>query len=141
MKLIAADLLHRQIALVLKAWGMDDAQIDTTAHVMVDTDLRGVDSHGISMVPVYADWLQKGWLKLPAPIKVVSESPAIAVVDASHGLGHAPSVKAMQLAIAKAKANGIAAAVVRNSTHYGAAGYYPRLAAAEGLIGWRLTHG
>ena len=141
MKMIPADLLTRQIALVLSAWGMDKDQVDVTAHVMVDTDLRGVDSHGISMVPVYADWLRRGWLKLPAPITVVSETPAIAVVDAASGLGHAPSVKAMQLAIAKAKAIGLGAAVVRNSTHYGAAGYYPRMAAAEGLIGWCVTNG
>ncbi|MBI1774279.1 MAG: Ldh family oxidoreductase [Proteobacteria bacterium] len=141
MQLVPADLLHRQITLVLASWGMDQDQVEITAKVMVDTDLRGVDSHGISMVPVYADWLKRGWLTLPAPITVASETPATAVVDAGHGLGHAPSVKAMELAIAKAKALGLAAAVVRNSTHYGAAGYYPRLAAAAGLMGWCVTNG
>src|SRR5258708_3251346 len=120
---------------------MDKDQVETTARVMVDTDLRGVDSHGISMVPVYAEWRKRGWLKLPAPITVVSETPAIAVVDAATGLGHAPWVKAMELAIAKAKSIGFAAAAVRNSTHYGAAGYYPRLAAAAGLMGWCVTNG
>jgi LDH2 family malate/lactate/ureidoglycolate dehydrogenase len=141
MNLVPAERLRRQIALVLSAWGMHSEQVEVTADIMVDTDLRGIDSHGVSMLPVYDEWRQKGWLRLPAEISVVRDVPAVAVIDAGGGLGHAPSVAAMRLAVAKAKAIGLGATAVRRSTHFGAAGYYARLAAAEGLIGISTTNG
>jgi LDH2 family malate/lactate/ureidoglycolate dehydrogenase len=68
---IQADLLRRQITAVLEAWGMDDTTIRTTAEVMIETDLAGVDSHGISMLMDYNNSRQKGRLNLKAAPKLM----------------------------------------------------------------------
>ncbi len=130
-----ADRVRAQIVAVLTAWGMDPALIGTTAEVMVETDLAGVDSHGVSMLMDYDSFRRKGKLNLQARPRVVRENPVTALIDADAGLGHPASVMAMDLAIRKAKAAGLAAVAVRNSHHFGAAGYYAEMAAAQGLIG------
>ncbi len=114
---------------------MPDDMIATTSDVMVETDLMGVDSHGISMLMQYDQKFREGRLQLTAHPKIEKQTPVTALVDACANLGHPVSVYGMNLAIEKAKAAGLAAVSVRNSHHFGAAGYYARLAADQGLIG------
>jgi LDH2 family malate/lactate/ureidoglycolate dehydrogenase len=135
MLYVPAETCHAQIVSVLTAWGMDPELIRLTAEVMVETDLAGVDSHGISMLMDYDDSRRKGKLNLQAKPRVVRESPVTALMDADAGLGHPASVMAMELAIRKAKAAGVAVVAVRNSHHFGAAGYYAEMASKQGLVG------
>jgi len=134
----AADL-HAQLVAIMLAWGAPEEAARTTADVMVDTDLSGIDSHGAAMLHLYDRMQAEGELDLIAQPKTVMDTPAFAVVDACHGLGHPSGVHAMKLAIEKASACGIGAVAVRNSHHFGAVGYYVRLAAAEGLLGMATT--
>jgi LDH2 family malate/lactate/ureidoglycolate dehydrogenase len=132
---IPVERLRAQIVAVLSAWGMDPQTVATTAEVMVATDLSGVDSHGISMLMDYDGSRGKGRLNLKARPRVVRQNAVTALIDADAGLGHPAAVMGMRLAIDKARANGVGVVTVRNSHHFGAAGYYSNLAAAEGLVG------
>ena len=134
-KLCAAARVREQIVTILDSWGMDPEIVRTTAEVMVETDLAGVDSHGVSMLMDYENSKSKGKLNLKARPRVVKETAVTALVDADAGLGHPAAVMGMKLAVAKAKAMGVGVVSVFNSHHFGAAGYYAALASREGLVG------
>ena len=125
--------IREQLVSVLRAWGMSDAHADTTAEMMVETDLRGVDSHGISMLPTYDREFRAGRLNMRPSFKTLREGPAFALIDADASLGHPVSVHGMSLAVDKCRESGVA--VVSNSHHFGAAGCYARIAADRGVIG------
>src|SRR5438105_847930 len=127
--------IHEQLASVFRAWGMSDAHAETTAEVMVETDLRGVDSHGISMLPTYDNEFRAGRLNMKPAFRTVRENPATALIDADASLGHPVSAYAMNTAVDKCKASGVAVVTVFNSHHFGAAGCYSRIAAERGVIG------
>jgi LDH2 family malate/lactate/ureidoglycolate dehydrogenase len=127
--------IHRQISEVLSAWGMPPDVVRTAADVMTDTDLAGIDSHGISMLMLYEEALKLEQLNPTPKPRVVRETAVTALLDGDAGLGHVSAVMGMELAIAKAKANGVGVVSVRNSTHFGAAGYYAAMASARGLLG------
>ena len=127
--------IHQQLASVFRAWGMSDAHAEITAEVMVETDLRGVDSHGISMLPTYDNEFRAGRLNMKPQFKKVRENAATALVDADASLGHPVSSFAMNLAVDKCKESGVGVVTVFNSHHFGAAGCYSRIAADRGVIG------
>jgi len=127
--------IRQQLVSVLRAWGMSDAHADTTADMMLETDLRGVDSHGISMLPTYDREFRAGRLNMRPVFKTAREGPAMALIDADASLGHPVSVHAMNLACDKARGAGVAVVSVVNSHHFGAAGCYSRIAADRGMIG------
>ncbi|MHA7190255.1 Ldh family oxidoreductase [Arthrobacter sp. MDT2-16] len=131
--------VHEQIVAVLRAWGMPDGSAAATATVMVETDLAGVDSHGVSMLMLYEKLRSENRLKLDAVPRVVRDAPAFAVVDAGAGLGHPAGLHAVELAIGKAAESGIGAVAVGNSHHLGALGYYVRSAAQRGLVALMAT--
>lgn len=133
------DRLRAQIEAVLAGWGVPQDVAHSTAAVMVDTDLAGIDSHGIAMLPAYAAALASGEINPAARPHVVRETAVSAVIDAADGLGHPAAAMAMSLAVAKAKATGVGLVVVRHSHHFGAAGPYAAMAADEGLIGLVTT--
>ena len=136
MERFPVTLIRQQAAEVLRAWGMPEAPAERTAAIMVDADLRGIDSHGISMLPSYATKLAAGGLRIDAMSEVVhDDGRAVAVIDAHAGLGHVVAEQAMDLASDRARSFGVGMVVVRNSHHFGAAGYYARRAAENGLIG------
>jgi len=131
---------HRaQLKAILRGWGMPEDNAEITAEVLAWSDLHGVDSHGISMIPSYDVLRRNGRVRMDAQPEIVSQTPVSAVVDGGGGLGHVPGHFAMSTVIAKAKAVGMAAAVVRRSAHYGAAGFYTLMAANAGLIGISTT--
>ena len=133
-------VVRDQIAACLASFGMPEDYVAITADIMVDADTRGIDTHGISCVPNYYLRWQNNMVTLDAPVTVVREGPVTALLDAGGGLGYVPAKQAMELAIAKAKQAGLATVAVRNSAHYGAAGYYSRMAARDGLIGMAVTN-
>ena len=132
---VPAARIREQLVSVLGAWGMSAAHTATTAEMMLETDLRGVDSHGISMLPTYDREFRAGRLNMRPVFKTVREGPATALIDADASLGHAVSVHAMNVAVDKCRASAVAVVAVLNSHHFGAAGCYARIAAARGVIG------
>lgn len=135
-KTVSPQAVEAQIKAILGAWGMAEPALSITTKVMLWADLRGIDSHGVSMIQAsYRRMRDEGVIVLDPKIEVVVDLPAVATIDGGGGLGHYPSVRAMELAIAKCRQAGVAAVAVRNSNHYGAAGYYAWMAAEAGLIG------
>ena len=108
---VPAKQIEGQLQDVFRAWGMSDEHAATTAAVMVETDLRGVDSHGISMLPTYDKEFRAGRLNMRPVFKTLRDGPAMALVDADASLGHPASVYAMNLAVDKCLASGVAAVV------------------------------
>ncbi len=129
------DRLRRFVRDVFIGHGVppDDAEI--SSDVLITADLQGIDSHGINRLKYYCDRFRAGVTRAAAGFQIVKETPTTAVVDGHDGLGHVIGVRAMRLAIAKAGQTGLGAVAVRNSTHYGIAGYYPLMAIREGMLG------
>lgn len=116
----------------------DDARI--IADVLITSDLWGVRSHGVAHLKMYHERIITG-LQLPiTKWQVVKETPTTAVIDGGNGMGMVVGTHAMRLAIQKAKDHGLGAVAVRNSSHYGVAGYYPLMAVREGLVGLSVTN-
>lgn len=132
--LVTADQLRVQLEKILLAWGMSEQNADLCAQRIVYADLRAIDSHGAAMMPFYRQRLAAGRLCMNPEIAVVSDGPATALVDGGGGLGHLAGSFAIELAVQKARASGLAAVGVRNSFHFGAAGAYAAVAAEEGMI-------
>lgn len=127
--------VRKQIALILSAWGMPDDQVVVTADIMTESDTYGIDSHGISMLMFYEKLVTSGALNLKAQPQVIKSSAVTALIDGDAGLGHPVSTMAMNLAVAKCHQEGIGVVSVFNSHHFGAAGYYAKMAADTGAIG------
>jgi len=132
---VPSQKIQSQLVSVFRAWGMSEAHADTTAEMMVETDLRGVDSHGISMLPTYDQEFRNGRLNMRPVFKTIRDAAAIALIDADASLGHPVSAHAMNLAVDKCRASGVAVVSVFNSHHFGAAGCYSKIAADRGVIG------
>lgn len=116
----------------------DDAKI--CAEILIASDIRGVESHGIGRLKMYYDRIREGTQFAQTQMEIVRESPTTAVIDGHHGMGQVISYHAMEMAIAKAKQYGIGAVAVRNSAHFGIAGYYPGMAIKAGMIGMTFTN-
>ena len=132
---VPAARLREQLRAIFAAWGMPAALAETTARLIVAADLRGIDSHGIGMLPLYDELHRAGKLAMAPEIATLRENPVTALLDAGGGLGHDAGERAMRLAIDKCRASGLAAVAVRNSNHFGAAGLYALMAAEAGFIG------
>ena len=139
MYTISPDTLRRQLTEVYRAWGMLDKDIAVIIENMVESDLRGIDSHGVGMLPRYDGLRKDGALNMVPDVRVVRDFGAIALVDADHGLGHVAGTKAMLMACDKAEQFGVGAVTARGSNHFGAAGVYSTMAVERGLIGLCTT--
>jgi L-2-hydroxycarboxylate dehydrogenase (NAD+) len=117
----------------------EDAAI--AADVLLAADMRGVESHGIiRLFPYYYHRLKEGLVN-PAPcMQTIHETSAALALDADNGLGQPTGFRAMQRCIAKAQASGVAVVTVRNSNHYGIAGYYAMQALEHNMIGLSFTN-
>ena len=117
----------------------DEAEIVTD--VILESDRRGIESHGCNRFkPVYIDRINAGIQFPTTNFEIIKETPTTAVVDGHHGMGQVIGYKAMSMAIAKAKEYGMGMVTVRNSTHYGIAGYYTTMATKAGCIGMTGTN-
>jgi L-2-hydroxycarboxylate dehydrogenase (NAD+) len=120
---------------LLEKAGALSEQANATAEVLAEGDVRGFASHGIMRLSYILRAIKRGTIIADAKVKVVKETPATALVDGGHGLGHFVATEAMKLAIEKAKKQGIASVGVFNTNHFGIAGYYAEMAIRKGLIG------
>jgi LDH2 family malate/lactate/ureidoglycolate dehydrogenase len=131
---VRPEVLKKQVELVLLAWGMTPEKVDIIADLLVETDLRGIESHGASMLPLYDKMRREGGLNMTPKTRVVQENAATALIDGDAGLGHPVAVEAIDLAVKKCKQIGIGAVSVVNSHHFGATGLYAEMAARKGAI-------
>lgn len=136
---VAPKLLGAQLDTILRAWGMSGEHAAITVDLILYADLRGIDSHGSSMLPHYHLGVREGWLSVDPEIATVREGGTTALIDGGGGVGHVAAKTAMDLAIVKCREHGLGAVAVRNSGHFGAAGAYASMAEAEGLIGIATT--
>jgi len=121
-------------ALVHRGIPASDAAI--IGDVLIESDKRGIDSHGIGRLkPIYIDRIDIGIMNPVTEIEVVKDQDATAVLDGHNGMGHVVGHKAMEMAIEKAKKYGLGMVAVRNSNHYGISGYFATMATKAGMIG------
>jgi len=130
------DLMERFMVDVFVRAGVPPADAAVCAEVLAESDKRGIDSHGIGRLKtIYIDRIRDGIINPVTTIDVVREGPTTAVFDGNNGMGQVIAIKAMETAIAKAKQYGTGMTAVRNSNHYGIAGYYALMAIKAGMIG------
>ena len=120
--------------------GVPEKDAQVTTDVLVLADLRGVESHGVARLPRYYTDLKNGWTKPTDQSKVVKETKATALIDGGQSLGQVVGRRGMELAIKKAKETAIGIVSVKNSHHYGIAGYYSLMALEHDLIGVSMTN-
>ena len=134
-------LLHRYTVDYLNHWNVSDEDANLAADVLLAADMRGVDSHRlIRLGSYYGSRLRKGLIDPQAVLTVVKETATTLSIDAGNGLGHPAGVKTMRLCIEKAFNSGVALATVRNSNHFGIAGYYAMMALPNDMIGICFTN-
>ncbi len=137
---VAAEDLRPWVGALLEGAGLEPEPAATVAGLLVETSLRGTDSHGIARVPVYVERLRAGVINARPRPSVARRDGAVAVVDGDHGPGQVAGLLATDLSIEIAREHGAAVVVVRRSSHYGAAGLYARRAAGEGLVALSMTN-
>lgn len=117
----------------------EDAAI--IADVLVETDLRGVTSHGVKLLPYYIEALRRPGQINPRPvIRTLRDAPALVLLDGDRGMGHLVAVRAMRQCLDCAKQTGMAGVGVRNSCHFGMAAYYAMMALPHDMIGFCTTN-
>ncbi len=121
--------------------GVPQADAVISADVLLEADLRGVDSHGmIRLNSYYGDRIRAGLINPLTPVTTLRETATTLTLDGGNGLGHVVSYRAMEACIAKARQSGVSMVTVRNSNHYGIAGYYAMMALPHDMIGISFTN-
>ena len=121
-------------------FGFNSEEARIITDVLLLSDLYGIESHGMQRLVRYHKGIEKGMIKVDAKPEIVFETPVSAVIDAHDAMGQLVSHQAMNLVIEKAKKTGMAIVSVRNSNHFGIAGYYAKMACDQGLIGMAMTN-
>lgn len=135
------DMMEAFMIEVLKKEGVPEKDAAVCADVLLESDRRGIESHGCNRFkPIYIDRIDGGILNPVTEFEVVRETPTTAVADGHNGMGMVIGVRAMEMAIDKAKKYGMGMVAVRNSTHYGIAGYYATMATKNNMIGMTGTN-
>ena len=130
------DTIFHFMADALKAAGVPDGDAEICADVLCESDRRGIESHGCNRFkPIYIDRINDGILNPVTEYEILKETPTTLVIDAHDGMGMVASHKAMTAIIEKAKTYGMGMAAIRNSSHYGIAGYWVTMATKENMIG------
>jgi ureidoglycolate dehydrogenase (NAD+) len=137
---VAAAKLTEFAAACLEKLGLAASDARLVAETLVESNLRGVDSHGVVRLPHYAARLRNGTVNPRPKISVQRTGASTAVVEGDRGMGQLVAVRAMREAVSLAKESGVGAVGARNSSHCGACAYFVELAAREGMVGIALTH-
>lgn len=135
-----ADKVQSLVAQIAAAAGVarDDAAI--LAAALVDADLQGTSTHGVSRLNIYIRRIQQGLIDPKGELSVQKRRPAVLVVDANNGLGQVQAVKTLDLLMPLAGEFGVASATIRHSQHFGALSYYCNLAASRDMVLWATTN-
>lgn len=136
---VAPSDLHHWVTTVLRKLDLPDDHATQIADLMVDTDLRGVFSHGTQPLSGYCHGYRSGRINSRPDVRIIRESPVSVLVDGDGGLGHVATYRATMLAMEKARTTGLCMAVCRNHAHFGSAGKYVRMAIKEGFIAFCVS--
>lgn len=135
-RFIPFEVLEKFMVDVMVKAGIPKEDAGIICDALLKADKLGFDSHGVNRLkPIYLDRIKEGILNPVTNYKIIKEGPTTAVIDGQNGMGHIIAFNAMKLAIEKAKKFGMGMVTVRNSSHYGFAGYYPLMAVKENMIG------
>lgn len=134
------ETLNRFCRDAFEAFGFSEEESGEITDVLLKADLYGIESHGMQRMVRYHKGIEKGTIHPEARPEVVFETPVSAVIDGHSGMGQLISIFAMKKAIEKAKTTGVGIVTVRESNHFGIAGYYAKMAADEGLLGMACTN-
>ena len=135
------ELITNFVVDAFKGYGIPEEDAKICADVLLESDKRGIESHGVNRFkPIYLDRIRDGIQNPVTEFEILKETETTAVVDGHHGMGQVIGYKAMSMAIEKAKKYGMGMVAVRNSCHYGIAGYYASMAAKAGCIGMTGTN-
>ena len=126
---------------IFKATGLNEEDANLVADTLVDSDVRGVYSHGTQRINIYTKRILKGCINTSGKPYIISDCDATAVIDGDNAMGQIVGKFAMEVAIEKAKKYGVSFVTVRNSNHYGRCEYYSRMAMDEDMIGFSSTIG
>jgi LDH2 family malate/lactate/ureidoglycolate dehydrogenase len=138
---VPAPALRAHAAALLTGLGVPANQADAVAETLVEADLRGIDSHGVNLVRLYATRLRAGQLEPRTELRILRDEGPFLHVDGGLGLGQIAGLLAIDRAIEKAKLHGVGVATVRESSHLGALGYYTLRAARSGVIALAFQNG
>src|SRR5262245_8623466 len=133
--IVPAERLRRFTTDVFARAGMADADATIVAEALVWANLRGVDSHGVSRVPSYVEWMRRGDINTAARMRIVTETAAVVVLDADRAAGAVAMTAAMGHAVRKARECGAGLVLIRATTHTAALGHYTLIPAREGMAG------
>lgn len=125
---------------VFQGLGVPQEEARICADVLIASDLRGIESHGVGRLKYYYDRIRRGQHRVETEMEIVKETETTALVDGHHGMGHVIAYRSMRMAMDKARKYGLGAVAVRNGTHFGIAGYYVLMAAQEGMMGFAVTN-
>ncbi len=138
---VSWELMNKFLIDAFKGYGVPEEDAAICADVLLESDRRGIESHGCNRFkPIYIDRIVKGTLLPKTEIEIIKETPTTVVMDAHDGMGMVASYHMMTKLIEKAKTYGMAGGAIRNSTHYGIAGYWATMASKEGMIGLTGTN-
>lgn len=139
---VSAAQLRRLVAAIFTRLGLTAKDAAVAADVLVEADLRGIESHGVSnyVKLLYVPGLRQRAIRPRAKVRVERETPVTALLDGGSGLGLVVGHRAMELAIAKARESFLGMVTVKNSGHFGIAGYYSGMALEHGMIGIAMTN-
>ena len=137
---VSYEALRKFCIKCFQGYKFTDKEAEQITDVLLAADLSGIESHGVQRLIRYHKEITSGLVKIGAKPEIVFETPLSAVIEGNDCMGQTLSVDAMNLAIEKAKKSGFGMVTVRNSNHYGIAGYYTKLAAEQGLIGLCMTN-
>lgn len=140
IKRISVDKIYSLIVDVFTKLGVPENEAEICADVLIESDLSGIESHGVGRLKMYYDRIKAGVQFAETKIEMIKDFKAIAVWDGNHGMGHVIAKRAMQSAIDKAREFGIGCVTVRNSTHYGICGYYAKMACEKDMVGITMTN-
>lgn len=137
---VNSERLAEYCSSLFQSVGMSKNEADINTDSLIEANLSGIDSHGISRMPILLKRIRSGVVNPDTKIEVISQSLSSAVIDAGNGMGASASIKAMQIAIDKAKVTGVSFVTVRNSNHFGTAAYFSKMAMNENMIGFSATN-
>jgi L-2-hydroxycarboxylate dehydrogenase (NAD+) len=139
--IVSASALRRQLERLLGALGAPGAQASSVADNLVEADLRGVDSHGSHLMALYAGRIRSGHLRPETVVTTMADRGSTVLLDGGIGFGQVAGVAAVDLAVERARAHGVATVAVREITHVGALGYYTMRASAAGCFAMAFQNG
>jgi LDH2 family malate/lactate/ureidoglycolate dehydrogenase len=125
---------------VFEKLGVPHADAMITSDAIVGSNLRGLDTHGVLRIPVYAAKLKGGFINARLNLSPLRETAATAIIDGGNGLGQVIGYRAMEIAIRKAREVGVSFVSVRNSNHFGTCAHYSMMALPQNMIGIALTN-